>query len=546
MHIDARSIPDQSLIEADICIIGAGPAGISMALDWNNSRHSVVLLEGGGFKVDNRMQELYRGESIGQKYYALQAARLHYFGGTSGHWGGLCTPLDPIDFRHRSWVPESGWPIKLNDLEPYYAQAQKNLELPGYSFDLPAWQKRDPSLKAMPLDAKSIVHKIWQFSPPTRFGSRYRSDIEKSPNIRLYTHANVVGIDANEEVSRIEQVSIKNFEGKTHTVRARYFVLACGAIENARLLLNSNQRASHGIGNENDCVGRYFMEHLEVNSGDLIMPKQGPMKLYLLDFYLTKVRAEFTVSEKKQEEAGILNGSVSLMAKSEHGDDKANIDWFDDNAENNVKMWEDLDRSNVSRAGEFSLRNSIQQLRKMFAPLRGMLQGAPPTFELFTRLEQSPNAASRIFLNNDKDEFGMQRVTLDWKISGLEKRSIRKIIEILGQEIGRAGLGRIKIMDWLQDEKDLSWPSILGGGWHHMGTTRMHEDPKKGVVDINCKIHGVDNLYVAGSSCFSTSGAASPTMNLIALSLRLSDHLKTKMMNDIPLWKIAASPGTIQ
>jgi choline dehydrogenase-like flavoprotein len=533
MHIDARSIPDQSLIEADICIIGAGPAGISMALDLNNSRLSVVLLEGGGYKVDNRMQELYRGESVGQKYYALQAARLHYFGGTSGHWGGLCSPLDPIDFRHRSWIPDSGWPIKQDDLNPYYAQAQKNLELPGHSFDLAECQKRDPSLKSMPLDSTSIVHKIWQFSPPTRFGTRYRSEIEKSTNIRLYTHANVVGIDGNEQVSWIEQVSIKNFEGKTHTVKAKYFVLACGAIENARLLLNSNQRASKGIGNDNDCVGRYFMEHLEVNSGDLIMPRQGPMKLYLLDFYLTKVRAEFAVNEKKQEEARILNGAVSLMSKVEHADDKANIDWFDDNAENNVKMWEDLDRSKPSESNEFSFRNSILKVRQMFAPLRGMLQGAPPTFELFTRLEQSPNASSRVFLNGEKDEFGMHRVTLDWRITMLEKRSIRKMFEILGQEIGRAGMGRVKIMDWLQDEKDTTWPSILGGGWHHMGTTRMHEDPKKGVVDANCKIHGVNNLYVAGSSCFSTSGSASPTINLIALSLRLSDHLKTKMVSDI-------------
>src|SRR5436190_8235631 len=375
MHIDARTIPDQSLIEADICIIGAGPAGISMALDLANTQHSVVLLEGGGYKVDGRMQELYRGESVGQKYYALQAARLHYFGGTTGHWGGLCSPLDPIDFKKRDWVPESGWPIGQGDLDPYYAQAQKNLELSVHGFDLAEWQQKDPSLRAMPLDDSSVIHKIWQFSPPTRFGTRYRDQIEKSNNVRLYTHANVVAIDTDEQVSAVRQVSIKNFNGKTHTVRSRVFVLACGAIENARLLLNSNQIAPRGIGNDNDVVGRYFMEHLEVNSGDLIMPRPGPMKLYLLNFYVTKVRAEFAISERKQEEARILNGTASLMSKVDHENDKAKIEWFPDNAEENVKMWEDLDRAKVSMPDDFSFRNSILKLRRMVAPLRGMLKG---------------------------------------------------------------------------------------------------------------------------------------------------------------------------
>jgi choline dehydrogenase-like flavoprotein len=539
MHVDARTIPDQSLIEADICIIGAGPAGISMALDWDNSKHSVVLLEGGGFKVDNRMQELYRGASVGQKYYSLQAARLHYFGGTSGHWGGLCTPFDPIDFRKRSWVPESGWPITLEDLRPFYPQAQKNLELPEerfeQGFDLADWQKKDSALKSMPLDPNSVVHKLWQFSPPTRFGTRYRDAIERSSNISLYTLSNVVDINTNEEETTVESVTIKNFEGKTHTVRARRFVLACGAIENARILLNSNKKAPRGVGNDNDLVGRYFMEHLEITSGDLVMPNPGPMKLYLLNFYLTKVRAELGISERKQEEAGILNGTAALISKADRDDEKATIDWFPNNAEDNVKMWEDLDRSKPPRPGEFSFRNSLLKFRQIFSPLRSLLHSAPPTYELFTRLEQSPNPNSRVYLNEETDELGMNRVTLDWKLTMLEKKSIRKFYEILGQEIGRTGLGRIKIMDWLQDENDSSWPSILGAGWHHMGTTRMHEDPKKGVIDSDCKIHGVDNLYVAGSSCFSTSGSANPTINLIALSLRLSDHLKTKMVNDNPV-----------
>lgn len=531
MHIDSRTLPDQSVIEGDICIIGAGPAGISMALEWMNTSHSVILLEGGGYKVDNRMQDLYHGESVGQRYYALQAARLHFFGGTSGHWGGLCAPLDPIDFKKRSWVPDSGWPITWEELNPYYKRAQEKLELTPHGFNLADWQKRDGSLRSMPLNENIITHKVWQFSPPTRFGTRYRDSIEKSKNVTLYTHANVVGIDADESVSAISNVRAKNFEGKNLVVKARYYVLACGGIENARLLLCSNHQVAKGLGNNHDVVGRYFMEHLEANSADLVMPRPGPMKLYLLNFYLTKVRAELAISEKKQEEAMILNGTASLMSKEENEGMEANIDWFPDNAEANVKMWEDLDNKKLTDPEALSLHNSMVKLKQLWAPLRGLIQSTPPTFELFTRMEQSPNPSSRVYLSSEKDEFGMNRITLDWKLTMLEKRSIRKLYELLGQEIGRTGLGRVKLLDWLQDEKDTSWPSILGGGWHHMGTTRMHDDPTKGVVDANCKLHGIHNLYVAGSSCFTTSGVASPTLNLVALTLRLSDHLKNQIEN---------------
>lgn len=529
MHIDARTLPNHSTLHAHICIIGAGPAGISIALEWLNSNHTVIILEGGGYHVDNRMQALYKGKSIGQKYYPLEAARLHYFGGTSGHWGGLCSTLDPIDFRKRDWVPESGWPITWDDLSPYFERAQDKLEVPSKVFDLKEWMKQDAELRPMPLDSEIIQHKPFQFSPPTRFGTRYRSEIERSKNVTLYTNANVTSIDANESSHQITSVSTRDFEGHEHEVTAEYYVLACGGIENARLLLCSNKRSAKGLGNDEGNVGRYFMEHVESVSADLIMPRPGPMKLYLLDFYKTKVRAELMVNEAVQEKTEILNGTVSLMAKEGDKPSKSNIEWFDDNAENTVKMWEEMDRVN-SDSDQFSLHNITQKIKQKWAPLGGLVKSnRSQTFELFTRMEQSPNPNSRVYLSNEKDELGMNRITLDWQLTALEKKSIRKLHELVGQEIGRAGLGRVRLMEWLRDENDQTWPSILGGGWHHMGTTRMHSDPKKGVVDKNCKVHGIGNLFIAGSSCFTTAGAASPTLNLIALSLRLSDFLKQQV-----------------
>ena len=141
-------------------------------------------------------------------------------------------------------------------------------------------------------------------------------------------------------------------------------------------------------------------------------------------------------------------------------------------------------------------------------------------------MEQAPNAASRITLDRDVDALGMPRVILDWQMTSLEKKSLRKLAEVIGQQMGAAGIGRVKLRDWLRDEKDLKWSDSLAGGWHHMGTTKMSNDPKHGVVDANCKVHGMANLYIAGSSCFPTGGAANPTLSLVALTLRLADHLK--------------------
>ena len=267
MHTDARELPANTIIEGDLCIIGAGAAGISIAMDWIGTPYKVILLEGGGFDYDDRVQELYEGKTTGQHYYPLKSARLHYFGGTTGHWAGFCSTFDEIDFEKRDWIPHSGWPISRKDLDPFYIRAQKNLELGPYNYDWKYWQKSDPALKSMMKDESVVWNKLWQFSPPTQFGTKYRDTIVKAKNIHLYTYANVVDINANENMAAIRQVTIKNYTGKEYTVKAKHFVMACCSIQNARVLLASNKQAPKGIGNDNDNVGRYFMEHLEINAG---------------------------------------------------------------------------------------------------------------------------------------------------------------------------------------------------------------------------------------------------------------------------------------
>lgn len=507
MHIDARNAENNTLIEGDVCIIGAGAAGITIAMEWLNSPYKIILLEGGGFSYDDRVQELYDGKTTGQRYYPLKACRLHYFGGTTGHWAGFCSTFDSIDFKKRDWVPESGWPISRNDLDSFYERAQKNLDLGPYNYSLPYWQKTHPLFKPLLPNDNVVWNKIWQFSPPTRFGEKYHDPIVNAKNVHLYTYANVTDIAANEITSHIKEVTVKNYAGKQHKVRAKLFVLACCAIQNARILLASNKQNPKGLANDNDLVGRNFMEHIEINSGELWLAKPNPLHLYHLDFGITKVRSELAITEEEQFKNRILNGTVSLSNLSAARRTKPMIDLF--NSDDPRKSMENLQNEDRQESKAANDKNR--------------------SYELFTRIEQAPNPDSRITLESEKDSLGVPRATLHWGLTPLEKRSIRKIHELLGQQVGAAGVARVKMLDYLEDEEDNSWPSFTGGGWHHMGTTRMSDDPKKGVVNANCKVHGINNLFIAGSSCFATAGAANPTLTLTALSLRLSDHLKEEI-----------------
>jgi choline dehydrogenase-like flavoprotein len=511
MHIDARQLDNGSVIEGDICIIGAGAAGISIALEWMNSPYKVILLEGGGFEYDDKVQELYNGKLIGQNYYPMKSSRLHLFGGSTGHWGGMCSVFDDIDFKVREWVADSGWPLKREDILPFYPRAHPILDLGPYEWDVDYWQKQDPELTTLPLDEKVIWSKMWQFSPPTRFGTKYKDTVVNAKNIHLYTYANVVDIVATENVGAIKEVTIKNYADKQHKVRAKHFVMACCAIQNSRLLLASNKQAKAGLGNDNDLVGRYFMEHPEIKSGELWLSHSEPLKLYELN---SKIRAELAISAQKQEEFKVLNGTASLFPLN-----------IAKKMEPAVNTWSQDDPRKSLGTFNKSYENAYKKkLIEKFTSSK-----SHQSYGLYTRIEQAPNPASRVVLSEEKDSLGVPRANLNWAMLPIDKKTVRKLNELIGQQVGIAGIGRVKLADFLLDEKDESMPNFTSGGWHHMGTTRMSDDPKKGVVDANCKIHGLDNLFVAGSSCYPTGGCVNPTLTLVALSLRLSDHLKEKI-----------------
>jgi choline dehydrogenase-like flavoprotein len=274
------------------------------------------------------------------------------------------------------------------------------------------------------------------------------------------------------------------------------------------MLLASNSQASQGLGNQNDVVGRYFMEHLEVASSELWLFKSFPTKLYSWEYGVTKASAELAITEEIQEKEKILNGTASLLPLSVGKHQKPRMEtWQDEDprksADNMFKNWGEADKAAKKEKG------NIER-----------------AFQLSTRIEQAPNPNSRVTIGPEKDELGVPRANLHWELTALDKRSVRRIHQLIGQQVGIAGFGRVKLMEFLRDENDDTFPESTNGGWHHMGTTRMNEDPKKGVVNANCQVHGISNLFVAGSACYPTSGAPNPTLTLVALSLRLSDYVK--------------------
>jgi len=511
MLIDARTLENNSIIEGDICIIGAGAAGISAAMEFNNTKYKVILLEGGGMQYEERTQELVGGSQDGQKYYPIKSTRLHYFGGTTGHWGGFCSMFDPIAFRKRDWVNMSGWPITQEDLMPFYRRANTILDLNEFNFDVNEWQKKDPKLIPMPIDKSVFWHKIWRFSPPTKFGEKYRKPVIDSANIHLYTYAHAASLEADEQVKNISEVIIKNYAGKTHRVRARYVIMACCSLQNTRLLLNSTSKAPKGIGNDNDNVGRYFMEHAELKSAELWLNDKRPFLIY--ENMSGGMRAELAVTPEYQEKLQLLNGIMSFIPL-----------YLARKIPAYIKSWSNNDpRENEKHVKERYDSLKENRFAHYFRPWQ------PQAYQIVMRLEQAPNRDSRITLNQEKDELGIPKVHLHWILGAQEKRSGRMIYELLGQQMGKAGLGRVRLLHNLPDLKDDTMPETTSAGWHHMGATRMTDDPKTGVVDANCRVHGMENLYIASSSCFTTGGGVNPTMTIVALSLRVADHIKQKL-----------------
>ena len=528
MLIDARTVPENTIITTDVCIVGAGAAGITLAREFIGQEFRVCLLESGGLEFDLNTQSLYEGEAIGLPYDPLHTLRLRYFGGTTNHWAGTCRPLDEIDFTSRAWIPYSGWPFNKDHLDPFYKRAQPICQLGPFTYDAETWEdsKKSPRL---PFMGDRVLTKIFQFSPPTRFGQVYRDEIVRADNISTFLYANVVDIETTETAQRVTRLRVATLEGNKFWVVAKQFVLATGGIENARLLLASNKMQNTGLGNQNDLVGRFFMTHPVSSYEEIILLSDPtiPRDLYN-DPYIVDNRAimgVLTLSEEVLRREKLVNFCIHLRQGEEPSEGVRSLKY----------LFESIRKRDMPDDFRKHLGNVITDIddvasatyRKLF---EGQFEGRRKfkICRLSTQLEQAPNPESRVTLATDRDRLGLNRVRLNLQLNGIEKYSMIRGLEIIGQELGRAGLGRLRLRGTPEDS-NIHWfrsPMMID---HHMGTTRMHVDPKNGVVNVNCQVHGIYNLFISGSSVFPTSGYANPTLTIVSLAIRLADYIKGLM-----------------
>jgi len=484
--------------EATLCIIGAGAAGLTIAKKLGTKVKNIILLESGGIEYDHATQSLYKGKVSGIPYFPLESVRLRYFGGSTNHWGGQSIPMEPYDFKLKPWVKDSGWPIKYKEIERYLGEAVDVCGIPAGSFEWEEWSKKSGK-GAYPLHTAIFKEALLRFSSPAkRFGIYYKKYIENSENIKCILNANVLCLCADESGKSIGAVNVSTVDKKRKVkIKADYFVLACGGIENSRLLLLSDDVHKKGIGNTHDMVGRYFMEHPNYDSGEIRVNESVKKGILGKPFYKVNGglhRVDFKLRNDIQEKEKILNHTAFFVDDSmdQHG--------------------------TLNKQGFFS-----KAWKKVKAKL---FQGDNDwRFKLRVRLEHAPYSESRIVLSDELDSLGQRRARLNMYFGELEARTIEKVQQMFAVELGRLGLGRMKIE--FDPIKNPEWKKNVGWQYHHCGGTRMSNNPETGVVDVDCKVHGVDNLYIAGSSVFPSSGHANPTLNLVALALRLSDKLSS-------------------
>lgn len=502
LQYDLKQLPDGHAIDCELCIVGAGAAGITIAKELAGTDISVCLLESGSLEWEDDTQALYAGKISGTlpPRDPLES-RLRYFGGTTNHWAGCCMPLNEIDFETRSWVPDSGWPINRSDIDTYYRRAQDYCELGAFEYGETLWNGLD--VKALAFDRDRIVTRFFQESPPTNFAEVHGPTVLKANNIQTIINANVLGFNASDSGREITYIDIAALNGKRGRVTAKYFVLACGGIENARLLLLSDNHNSNGLGNDHDLVGRYYNDHLYSRLGFAWSAIPNIWQRHGLSEHdheasngwmrpsgdPVMIRPIASLSDTWQRKMGVLD--IGVMAEEPEEDDET---------------------FPAARKNQPELRHRVS---------------------LVAQSETAPNRDSRVKLGSDRDALGQRRPSIDWRLSKIDMHTQETMAHAFGSEVTRLGIARMRVDDWIQNQ---DWTSAMGreneplsGNAHHMGTTRMADDPTKGVVDKDCVVHGIANFYIAGSSVFPSSGFANPTLTIVALALRTADTLKKQL-----------------
>lgn len=529
MIIDARSITEGETVDCDICIVGAGAVGIALALEFCNHPAKVVLLESGGMTRDNALEQLNHGEVDLKVHSSLEANRRRYLGGATTVWGGRCVPFDVSDFEQRDYIPYSGWPIQRADLDPYYKRANTYCEAGDYTYTVQEAFAADANKTLIPgFESESVsIDQLYLFSPPTDFGKRYLQLLKQANNLNVFLHANCLKIVTDAEGQNVSGLQVSSLRKNPFFVRAKQYVLATGGLEATRLLLLSDDVHRNGIGNAHDLLGRFYMGH--INSR--IKVEFTPQTAIAWDYEKTPAgiycQRSIAIREDQRRQYRLLNQRAFVERPKprdpSHGSSVLSATYLAKSLINKQLKYQHFFEHLQNIAFDFNgllgfsykwLTQRILSERKLPSII------VKPRSNIYTfRIdsEQVPNPDSRVTLSDNKDIFGLNQLKVDWRRTELDIMSIEKSVQVLDQALNQAGVG--KVQPFLE-----ICPQPQGG--HHLGTTRMADTPHKGVVDQTCKVYGLTNLYIASSSVFTTSSYANPTLTVVALAIRLADHIK--------------------
>ena len=516
MVLDFESLETPDPAHADVCVIGAGAAGILIATQVAEAGGTVTLLEGGGPQHEPRSQQIYKSQLTGRAHSGVHEGRFRTYGGTTTEWGGQILELDPEDFMPRAHVPGSGWPFAKQELTSYYERALRFEGLRRIERNnSEVWNE----LGLEPVDVGNEFQMLYsRWCPERNFTRLHERALTQTKRLTVHTHANVVGFELNESRTAIAAVRVRSFGGRESRVTAGSFVLCMGGIESTRLLLQEQAQGTMPW-QTNGVLGQHFQDHIGMNGIPIRKIRQKPPWRYF--GYVTskgfRYHNKMQLRPELQTRLETLNVACTLgpVYKENKGRDRT------------LNLLRKMVRERARPSAAEALRMAFEMPGVAAHLLSQRCLGEAPEWKdmaIAVHCEQSPLGSSRIALSEERDELGLRRTELTWVISPEEIYSLRTFIRVAAEAFRREGFAEVEIpANFLEDDEVVL--ALCGDSNHHMGGTRMSSDPADGVVDANLRLHGVANGYVCSASVFPCSGFSNPTHTMLALAMRLADRL---------------------
>ena len=508
----------------DLCIIGAGAAGLALAAQFMQGPGRVLVVESGRHEPDAYDEGLNELECVGLRHDGWREGRVRSLGGTTRAWGGQLVPLRASEVESRPWVADSGWPLQLAELEPYYRRVEELLQIEGAPYDETVWGRL--SLTPPAFDPQELYVRFSQWAALGRrnFAVLWRRELQRSSNVTVLLDATAVRIGCTPGGGHCEALEIRARSGRTASIRANTFVIASGAIETARLLLASRTPGGVSVANSSGQVGRFFQDHISWFAGE-VEPTSRRLLQHVFDpryIGATMYSVKLEPTDALMQREGWLNamGHIGFQIPDALG-------WMELR-----RILRSLQTGRIqlpSRDESIAmLRGSVELTRLVLTRYLARRRRSPDagSIRLLVDCEQAPCSESRVLLEDSRvDAMGVARARLDWRIGEQEHRTLTGFAALLAKEFARLGLGKVRLAA-AADFELRETPGAARDIFHHMGTARMSANSRTGVTRADLRCHDVDNLFVAGAAVFPAGGIANPTFTALALSLRLADHLK--------------------